>query len=83
MTSLSIRKMRETLSDTMNVVAYRGERIIVKRRGKEIAAVVPIADLDVLRKMEDKMDLKILKAELKKKNQSVPYDKVRKELGLK
>ncbi|MBI1882757.1 MAG: type II toxin-antitoxin system Phd/YefM family antitoxin [Chlamydiae bacterium] len=83
MTSISVRTMRGHFSDTLNKVFYQGERIIVKRRGKNVAAFIPMSDLDVLRQMENEIDLRIAKAELKKSKQFVSYKSVRKELGLK
>ncbi|MBI1870172.1 MAG: type II toxin-antitoxin system prevent-host-death family antitoxin [Chlamydiae bacterium] len=83
MTSLSVRTIRGNFSDTLNKVIYQGERIVVKRRGKNVAAFIPMADLDVLKQMEDEIDRKIAKTELKKSKQFVSYESVRKELGLK
>ena len=83
MTSLSTRQIRSNLSDTINRVIYRGERIIVKRGGRSVAAVVPIADLEVLKKIEDEMDLRIAQSELKKSKCFMSYEKVCQELDLK
>jgi prevent-host-death family protein len=45
MRKLSTAEARESLADIVNDAAYAGKRTIITRRGKEIAAVVPIADL--------------------------------------
>jgi hypothetical protein len=40
------------LADTVNRVAYSKERIILQRRGKGLAAVVPMEDLEILENLE-------------------------------
>ena len=37
-------RARQGFADTINRAAYGRERVVVRRRGKEIAAVVPIKD---------------------------------------
>ena len=81
MTRLAASKIRERFSDTLNRVAYRGERFLLHRRGKPLAAIVPVEDLRVLEEMEDRIDIKAAKKALKEKGR-VPYEKIRRELGL-
>ena len=83
MTRLTASKARQHFADTINRVVYRGERIILYRRGKDLAAVVPISDLAVLEKLEDQLDIEAAKRALAESDERVPYDRVRKELGLK
>lgn len=40
--------MQRQLADVVNRVAYRGERIVIHRRGKAVAALVSMADYDQL-----------------------------------
>lgn len=47
---------RKELSDTVSRAAYGGARVVITRHGKDIAAVVPIADLDLLREIENLID---------------------------
>jgi prevent-host-death family protein len=46
---LNIAEARESLTAIVNEVAYGGQRMIVMRRGKELAALIPITDLETLR----------------------------------
>lgn len=39
---------REELAELVNAVAYGGARIILQRHGKDVAALVPLADLERL-----------------------------------
>ena len=63
-------RARNMFSEVLNRAAYGRERVILSRRGKAIAAVVPIADLETLRSLEDDIDLRAAtaaRAEAKKK----------------
>ncbi len=81
MTRLAASKIREQFADTLNRVAYGKERIVLRRRGKDLAAVVPIEDLVFLEKLEDRLDLEAARKALKEKGR-IPYEKIRHELGL-
>jgi len=62
-----------------------GKRVVLREGGKAIAAVVPIADLQRLQKLEDDEDLRDIRAarrEIKQKG-TIPWEKVKAELGLK
>ena len=87
MTKLAASQARDTFSDTLNRVAYRGERIVLRRRGKDLAAIVPIEDLKLIQKVEDEIDLREAKkalAEAKRKGlKPLAYERVRGRLGLK
>ncbi|MCI0640698.1 MAG: type II toxin-antitoxin system Phd/YefM family antitoxin [Gemmataceae bacterium] len=54
---ISITDIRDNLADALNRVAYGGERIILKRRTKKVAALVSIEDLDRLQELEDQADI--------------------------
>ena len=83
MVRLTATEAREHFADTLNRVSYRGERIVVYRRGgKDVAAVVPIEDLELLQKIEDRRDLEAIKKSLSEPGERIPYRKFRKTLGL-
>ena len=80
---VSVRKLRNEISDNLNRVAYGHERLVVERRGKDIAAVVPLEDLKLIEAMEDKIDLEEARRILADpKEKPIPWEKVKKELGL-
>jgi len=81
MTALSITEARETFAHLVNSVAYRGERVLIERRGKGIAMMIPIEDAEFLDWIEDQMDIQAAKKALKEQG-SVSWSKVKKELGL-
>ena len=77
-------KHEKDLLDTINRVAFGNERVVLRRRGKEIAAVVPIADLRLLEELENRIDLVDARAALAgtKKKGAKSLDVILKELGL-
>ena len=84
MATLSTVKARENFSDLVNRSAYGKERVVLTRRGKGIAAVVPIEDLNLLEAIEDRLDLEDIEKALAdpENKRAIPWDKVKKDLGL-
>jgi prevent-host-death family protein len=71
---------RSEFADIVNRVAYAGERVIVHRRKKPVAAVVPLSDLELLEQLEDRIDLEDARKRLTEP--TVSWAKIKKELGL-
>jgi len=86
MTRLTAGKVRQEFAETVNRVAYGRERIVVRRRGKDLAALIPFEDLILLEKLEDRLDLeeaeKILARAKAKREKAIPWSKAKKKLGL-
>ena len=81
MSKTSSSTARQNFSDIINRAAYAGERVIVHRRKKPVAAVVPIEDLELLRSYEDKIDREDALRALKEPKGKTSKQ-LRKELGL-
>jgi prevent-host-death family protein len=84
METLNTTDAREKLAEVLNRVAYAKDRVRITRRGREIAAVVPIEDLELIERLEDKIDLQEAEqalAEARDKG-TIPLEKIREELGL-
>jgi hypothetical protein len=64
-------------------VAFGKERVVLRRRGKEVAALVPMDDLRLLEDLEDRIDLADARAALAetKKKGAKSLDTILKELG--
>ena len=56
-TSLNTAEAKEDFVELINRVAHNKERIILTRRDKEIAAIIPIEDLKTLESVQNKNDL--------------------------
>jgi prevent-host-death family protein len=86
MARLAVTKAREDLAEMLNRVAYGHERVVLERRGKNVAALIPIEDLEILEMLEDKVDLEAAKrvlAQAKAKGEKpIPWKVVKKNLGL-
>ncbi|MEN6450645.1 MAG: type II toxin-antitoxin system prevent-host-death family antitoxin [Thermoguttaceae bacterium] len=78
----TVSEVRDNMADIINRVAYGGERVIVQRRSKGVAAVVSMEDLAVLQALEDESDVKAASKARKEKG-SVPLAKIKARLGMK
>lgn len=77
-------KEREGFADAINRAAFGNERVLLRRRGRAVAAVVPIDDLRLLEALEDRIDLVDARAALARTNKkgAQSLDVILKELGL-
>lgn len=84
MARIHASEAREDFAETLNKVAYQGERVVLHRRGKDVAAIVPIEDLTLLETLEDRIDLEQARKALSeaKRSGSFSWEKLKKELGL-
>ena len=80
----SIRDLRKNLSELLNRTKYAGERLIVTRRDRPVAALVPIEDIAVLQEIEQRVDLDAAREALEdyEENGGVQWAELKKELGL-
>lgn len=83
MSERRISEARGAFSTTVNRAAFGGERVVLTRHGKRIAAVVPIADLELLESLEDAVDLDAAREALAEdKGDRVSWDHVKQQLRL-
>jgi prevent-host-death family protein len=78
---ISTKEARGRFSDVINRTAFATERIVLTRRGKAVAAVVPIEDLELLENLEDQIDLDDARGALKdvKKKGTKSWEKIKAE----
>src|SRR5204862_2238968 len=57
MSRIAVIDARKDLADILNRAAYGKERVVLTRRGKDVAAIVPIDDLNILEAIEDHTDV--------------------------
>ncbi len=77
-------KARDEFSDLVNRVAYGKERVVLTRRGKPLAAVVPLEDVELLERLEDRIDLDEARAALAEARDggTVSWEEIKAEIGL-
>lgn len=74
--------VREDFAETINQVAYHGDRIVLHRRGRDLVALVPMDDFALLEALEDKIDVLGAKKALKERGRNISLKKLKAELGL-
>jgi prevent-host-death family protein len=81
---VSVSEARQDFAEIVNRAAYGGERVRVVRRGRAVAAIIPIEDLDLLERIEDELDLDAARAALADPDNAnpIPWETVKAELGL-
>ncbi len=73
---------RKSFSDLLNESGFGGKRIVVTRKGKAVAAVVPIQDLEAIQALEDHKDVTEAKRILSDpESEFIPWDEAKKELS--
>ena len=84
MVRMNTSEVRHEFAEVINRAAYRGERIVLHRRGKDVAAIISVEDLELLERLEDENDVKAAKAALReaKKKGTKPLSQVMEELGI-
>ncbi len=70
--SITVTEARDDFAELVNRVAYANERVRVVRRGRELAAIVPMADIELLEALEDEMDLAAAREALADPDNAVP-----------
>jgi prevent-host-death family protein len=81
--ALDLTQARARFTESVNRVTYRGERILIQKHGRPVAALVPIEDLALIRELEDRIDLDdARKALAEAKGKLIPWETVKRELGL-
>jgi prevent-host-death family protein len=83
----NVSTAREEFSEIVNRAAYGKERTIVSRRGKDLAAVIPVEDLQLLERLAreemDRIDIQDARVALKESIEkgTIPLLDLMKELG--
>ncbi len=83
-TVLNTLDAKEQFTDLINRVVHSKERVILTRRGKEIAAIVPLEDLILLQETQDRHDLRDAINVLKEVRSvgTMTLDQLREDIGV-
>ena len=80
MSKVTTSVARQRLSEILSKAEFAGERTILHRRKKPVAAVIPIEDLELLERYEDELDGRL--ARKARKEKTIPWEQLKKDLGL-
>jgi prevent-host-death family protein len=82
-TKLDVTKARQAFAETVNQVAYKGERVLIQKHGKPVAALVPVADLELIEWLEDQIDVEEARRIMADAaDRIVPWKEAKTRLGL-
>lgn len=84
MENISTADARRQLAELLNRSAYGKERFVVTRHGKEMVAIVPVEDLDLLERIKQFASRKEVEAALREIEEegTASWDSIKKSLGL-
>lgn len=82
--NVATKDLRRHLSDYLNPANHAKERHVVTRKGKNVAAVVPMEDFELLEALEDVVELDEARKALAEaaRQGTVRWDDLKAELGL-
>lgn len=79
--TISVTKMRENLAEIIGEVRFAHKRIKLTSNGKNVGAIIPLEDLELLEVLEDKIDIELVE-QASKDGQFYSLDQVLEENGL-
>ena len=84
MEPISTAEARRNMAEMVNRAAYGGERFVVTRHGKELVAIVPLAEATLLDRVRGLLEAREYEAALREIAEAgtVPWEEVRRELDL-
>lgn len=88
--TVTTTEARDQFAELLNRAAYGGERVVLTRRGKELAALISIEDLRLLERLieevEDRIDVEEARKALAEMEatgeEPIPAEELWKRLGL-
>ena len=84
MITMSSSEARDHFPEIISEAAFAKKRFVITRRGKRLAAIIPIEDLELIEAFEDQIDLEEARealADVKKKG-ATPWKKIKADLSL-
>jgi len=82
MSSITTASAREHFSEIVNRSSYGKERIVLSRRGKDLAEIIPMEDLKLIEMIENKLDIEEAKEAIKEAKQkgTISLEEFKKEI---
>jgi len=73
---------RKNFSAILNRVSVRGDRVVMERHGKSVAAMISMEDLALLEALEDRYDVDEARAVLAESGERVTWAELKHQLKL-
>jgi prevent-host-death family protein len=83
MKKVNMHTARANLTDLVSEVHYGGERVVIARRDKPLAVLVSVEDAEALERIENGIDVREARKAMRKGQKPIPWEKAKKELGIK
>jgi prevent-host-death family protein len=84
--SVACAEAQRRFDDLLERAVQQKERVLLTRRGRPVAALVPIEDLNFLEALEDQLDVETVrraKEEFERRGEpTIPWEQVKAELDL-
>jgi prevent-host-death family protein len=80
MDGLSASEFRKDMAAALNRVAFGGERVVIARNRKPVAALISADDLALLEAMEAYVDKEDLKRARRTRGKDVPWEELEREI---
>ncbi len=82
MRSMSVAEAEKAFGATVEAVEKERDRVTITRNGKVVAALVTAEDLAFLEDLEERIDLEEARKALAEGGDPIPFETIRRELGL-
>ena len=84
MEPITTQVARDRFAEILDTAVIGKERVVLTDRGKAVAAVVPIEDLERLEAIEDGLDVEAAREALREAEAegTTPWEEVKREAGL-
>jgi prevent-host-death family protein len=80
--NVNVAEVPGTLAEALDRLAGARERVVLTRRGKRIAALVSVQDLELLEQMEDQADLEAARRAKAEGGKPISLEKIMAELSI-
>ena len=74
---LNAGQVLAAFAEAVNRANFAGERTVIHRHGKDVAALVSVEDLKTLEALEGRLDLEGARQIMKKPGRLIPWEKVK------
>jgi len=82
MTHAGLTELRTKGRDLIGKVQYGGDRIVLQHRGKPVAALISVEDLQLLEELEDEYWIRRADEAEAEPGPNIPWEQVKAELDL-